>query len=80
MDPVRGERLLGFVVAADSQTIDDEELIQHCRARMSPYKVPRGIHVVPTIPRNAAGKIVRRQLIDALAASRQQQRPAEAAV
>jgi acyl-CoA synthetase (AMP-forming)/AMP-acid ligase II len=80
MDPIRGERLVGFVVAADAQTIDDQELIQHCRDRLSPYKVPRAIHVVASIPRNAAGKIVRRQLTEGLTASRLQERTAEAAL
>lgn len=65
-DEVRGERILAFVVPADGVEGDEQELLQHCRANLSPYKAPRAVHFVPLIHRNAAGKIMRRQLIDDL--------------
>jgi long-chain acyl-CoA synthetase len=65
-DEVRGERILAFVVQADGADADEQALLQHCRANLSPYKAPRAIHFVPLIHRNAAGKIMRRQLIDDL--------------
>ena len=42
--------------------IADEELIAHCRTRLAGYKVPKAIHRIAEIPRNAAGKVLRSQL------------------
>lgn len=68
-DEVRGERILAFVVLADDVEEGEQELLQHCRENLSPYKAPRAVHFVPLIHRNAAGKIMRRQLIDDLKAA-----------
>lgn len=66
IDEVRGERILAFVVPADGAEADEQELLQHCRANLSPYKAPRAIHFVPLVHRNAAGKIMRKQLVENL--------------
>jgi o-succinylbenzoate---CoA ligase len=39
-----------------------EDLIGHCAAHLANYKVPRAIHWRDTLPRNAAGKLLRRLL------------------
>jgi long-chain acyl-CoA synthetase len=62
-DNFRGERLLAFVTLSNGQAMKEEELLQHCRDSLSTYKVPRKIHVVDAIPRNAAGKIMRQELV-----------------
>jgi long-chain acyl-CoA synthetase len=69
VDEVRGERILAFVVLADGAEADEQELLQHCRADLSPYKAPRAVHFVTLIHRNAAGKIMRRQHIEDLKAA-----------
>ena len=66
-DPVRGERILAFVVPADGVAPDEGELLARCRRRLPSYKVPRKLFVVPAIPRNASGKILRRDLLSSLA-------------
>ncbi len=51
---------LGEVVAAAvvcSAPVGDALLIAHCRATLSGYKVPKQIHEVPNLPRNAMGKV-----------------------
>ncbi|WP_311315020.1 type I polyketide synthase [Streptomyces naphthomycinicus] len=42
--------------------LDLPALLDHCRARLSAYKIPERIHEVSGIPRTASGKIVRRLL------------------
>jgi long-chain acyl-CoA synthetase len=37
-----------------------EALIEHCRAHLARYKVPRSVDFVPELPRMASGKILRR--------------------
>jgi O-succinylbenzoic acid--CoA ligase len=62
-DPEWGEAVSAFVVLEDAATAD--ELIEHCRERLAPYKVPKRVEQVPGLPRNAAGKLLRDQVTPA---------------
>ena len=55
-----GEVVCAFVVAIDA--VSAEELIAHCRTRLAAYKAPRRVEFLDRLPRNAAGKLVRRDL------------------
>jgi O-succinylbenzoic acid--CoA ligase len=57
-DPEWGQAVTAFVVG----DVGDEELIAHARSRLAGYKLPKAIHPIDQIPRNAAGKIVRERL------------------
>ena len=61
-DPSRGEVALAFVELNDDATFDATALRAHCRESIAQFKVPREIRLVSALPRNATGKIVRRQL------------------
>jgi long-chain acyl-CoA synthetase len=62
-----GEQVTAFVVAGvmaggfDERATADE-LDAHCRAQLGGYKVPREYRFVDALPRNAAGKILKREL------------------
>ncbi len=53
-----GEVPVAFVVGE----VPDDELVAACRSQLAPYKVPVRFERVPSIPRNAVGKILRREL------------------
>jgi O-succinylbenzoic acid--CoA ligase len=59
-DPEWGQAVTAWVVLATH--VPDGELQAHCRARLAPSKVPKAIVRVDELPRNAAGKVVRREL------------------
>jgi fatty-acyl-CoA synthase len=55
-----GEVCIAFVVL--DETVSEEDLKQHCLARLARFKVPRSFHVVDGLPRNSMGKIQKSQL------------------
>jgi acyl-CoA synthetase (AMP-forming)/AMP-acid ligase II len=61
-----GEVPVVFVVARPGMTVVSEILIEHCRQRLSSYKVPAAIHLVDEIPRTGSGKIIRFKLKETL--------------
>ncbi|WP_030990459.1 acyl-CoA synthetase [Streptomyces sp. NRRL WC-3744] len=44
--------------------VAEEELIAHVRARLAPFKTPKRVVFVGELPRNASGKILKRELRD----------------
>jgi acyl-CoA synthetase (AMP-forming)/AMP-acid ligase II len=59
-DPRWVETPVAVVVSRDEVT--EEELIAHCRERLAGYKKPSAVVFVPSLPRNAAGKVLKRLL------------------
>jgi O-succinylbenzoic acid--CoA ligase len=55
-----GQVVTAYVVVSDA--VDDAELLDHARSRIAGYKLPKAIHRRDELPRNAAGKLVRRRL------------------
>jgi acyl-CoA synthetase (AMP-forming)/AMP-acid ligase II len=56
-----GETTCAIVVTSDSNT-DEQTIINHCEKNLSRYKLPRKVIFVESIPRNPAGKILKRVL------------------
>lgn len=50
------------VLAAAVEAPSEEDLIEHCRARLASYKKPSAVVFAESLPRNAAGKVLKRQL------------------
>ncbi len=59
-DPEWGESVRAFVVAAAD--VSPGELIQYCRGRFASFKKPRDVILVTELPKNAAGKVLKREL------------------
>jgi len=47
---------------ADAGDIDKDSIIAWARERIAGFKVPKTVDVIPELPRNASGKILRREL------------------
>jgi acyl-CoA synthetase (AMP-forming)/AMP-acid ligase II len=64
---VLGEDIAAFVVptstGADTPALTAEVLDAFCRERLADYKRPRQFHLVAELPRNATGKVLKRELI-----------------
>ena len=58
-----GELVTACVVLKPHATLTKEELVLHCRSRLSPYKIPRHIDFSETeLPKSGSGKILKRVL------------------
>ncbi|MCV7445558.1 AMP-binding protein [Mycobacterium paraense] len=57
-----GHRLAAFVVARPGRSLDPSALRDYLQGRVSRFEQPRDINIVDTIPRNPAGKVVRKEL------------------
>ena len=56
-----GEAVKLFVVLRE-QSVDPTEIIRHCRAGLTSYKVPKEVVFVEDLPKSIIGKILRREL------------------
>ena len=59
-----GEAITAFVVAAPGAQPTLGALRDHVAHRLARYKVPTTVHVIDELPRNQAGKVLRRELAD----------------
>jgi acyl-CoA synthetase (AMP-forming)/AMP-acid ligase II len=57
-----GEVGRAFVVAAPGQSVSEQDVIAYCRERLANFKVPREVVLVSRLPRNAGGKVLKRDL------------------
>lgn len=60
--PTLGEDVGAAVVPKPGAALDPAELTEFCRERLADYKVPRRVLLVDELPRNATGKVVKREL------------------
>jgi O-succinylbenzoic acid--CoA ligase len=65
-DPAWGSVPVAAIVLATGSSLTDASLERYCRERLAGYKVPVRFHRVDELPRNAAGKVLRRDLRRAL--------------
>jgi fatty-acyl-CoA synthase len=63
------EAVAAIVVLRDGEAADEATLVTYARAELAPYKVPKRIFFTATIPRNTAGKVLKRVLRDEYADS-----------
>jgi long-chain acyl-CoA synthetase len=61
-DEYRGETVKAFVSLVAGASAAPDELIAFCKERMAAYKYPRSVVIVDELPKNASGKLLRREL------------------
>jgi acyl-CoA synthetase (AMP-forming)/AMP-acid ligase II len=57
-----GQRLIAWVVSAPGTEIGEADLKEHVKENLARYKVPREIRFIDELPRNATGKVLKREL------------------
>ncbi len=57
-----GQRLKAFVVLSEGADLTQDEVKQHVKSNLARYKVPREVEFLDSLPRNATGKILKREL------------------
>ena len=61
-DERMGEVGMAFVVPEEDADLAEDALLAWCRDHMANYKVPRRIRLLPELPLNASGKVLKFQL------------------
>ncbi len=57
-----GQRLRAFVVIAGDAEVTEADIKAHVKANLARFKVPREIVFLDALPRNATGKVLKREL------------------
>jgi len=57
-----GQRLQAFVVRRPGSALTEEAVQEHVKANLARFKVPREVEFMDELPRNATGKILKREL------------------
>jgi fatty-acyl-CoA synthase len=57
-----GKRLRAFVVVADGSSVTEDDLKDWVKQNLARYKVPRDLVFLDELPRNATGKVLKREL------------------
>ncbi len=57
-----GERVVAFIIPRPGKAFDKNALHAYLKSRLSPFKVPKEYRLVSDLPKNPAGKIMKREL------------------
>ncbi|MCA2255999.1 AMP-binding protein [Mycobacterium intracellulare] len=57
-----GESVCAMVVPCNGAALSDDELRTHCSIHLASFKRPRQFVIVDSLPKNAAGKVLKREL------------------
>ena len=66
-DPKWGEKVVAVVCLRPGAEASEAELIAFTRERIASYKKPKHVVFIETLPKNASGKVLKRELRDAIA-------------
>jgi acyl-CoA synthetase (AMP-forming)/AMP-acid ligase II len=65
-----GEATKALVVAREGQRLTEADIVEHCRRHLASYKKPQSVEFLPSLPKNAYGKVLKRELRDRFWADR----------
>jgi len=57
-----GEKVIAYVIPRSGRQVDEKEMRQFLKSRLSPYKIPKEVYSVEDFPRSPAGKVLKRKL------------------
>ncbi len=57
-----GEVGMAIIVKKPEQTLEEGDVIRHCLGKLAKFKVPQSVAFVDVLPRNATGKVLKREL------------------
>ena len=63
-DPEWGESVTAIVARRTGESASEAELLEYCRKNLARYKLPKEFKFMDALPRNLAGKILKRELRD----------------
>ena len=61
-DPKWIEAVTAVIVLRDGHTMAITDVIDHCASYLSSFKIPKNVVFLENLPRNASGKILKREL------------------
>jgi long-chain acyl-CoA synthetase len=61
-DNLRGEYIKAYVVLKEGEICYSKEIIRFLKQRLASYKLPRKIEFLDDLPKNATGKILKKEL------------------
>ena len=61
-DPAWGEAVKAVIVVKPGLSLSQDEILDFCAQRIARYKKPKSVDFVPELPKNAYGKIMKREL------------------
>lgn len=61
-DEQYGEALLAFFALQPNTSLSPDDMIAFCRDKLAGYKIPRQLEIVPALPRNPSGKVLKTTL------------------
>ena len=61
-DETRGEVPKAFIVPKEGEEIDKKEVLAFLKPKLAQYKLPREVEIRESLPKNAAGKILKKVL------------------
>ena len=64
-----GETGVAFISLKSNESIEEKDIIQHCLNNLAKFKVPSSVEFIEALPRNATGKVLKRNLREDLLGS-----------
>jgi acyl-CoA synthetase (AMP-forming)/AMP-acid ligase II len=61
-DDTWGESVKALVVLRPGAAATADDIVEHCRRALASYKKPRSVEFLPALPKNAYGKVLKREL------------------
>ena len=59
---ILGQVAKAFVIPAEQNGLRSKQIVQHCARNLPSYKVPFSVVLIPELPKNSTGKLLRRKL------------------